>query len=43
MFQQNDTRSDSSSDDDPETSEDELDDVATQSGIRGKRSSALPW
>lgn len=43
MFQQNDVRSDSSSDDDPETSEDELDDVPTQSDIRGKRSTDLPW
>lgn len=43
MYNQNAYRSDSSNDDDPETSEDELDDVPTQSYIRGKRDNKLPW
>lgn len=43
MNNQSDLLSDSSSDNDPETSEDELDDVSTQSETREKRSSGLPW
>lgn len=43
MFRENDVRIDSSSDDDPETSDDELDDVPIQSSIREKRATELPW
>lgn len=43
MHHQNEFVTDSSADDDPETSEDELDDVPTQSHIREKRENRLPW
>lgn len=43
MYNQNYGRSDSSDDNELETSEDELDDVPTQSHIRGKRDNQLPW
>lgn len=43
MNNPNDVRNDSTTDDDPETSEDELDDAPTQSHEREKRNSELPW
>lgn len=43
MINQNDFLSESSSDYDPETSEDEVDDVPTQSHVRETRSAMLPW
>lgn len=41
MYNPNISRTDSSSDDDPETSEDELDDASTHD--RRKRTTGLPW
>lgn len=43
MYNPNNYRTDSSTDDDPETSEDELDDTSALSHDRWKRTAGLPW